>query len=135
MTLVPSKTVLGSRSRPDRLLHHLVPDAVLHQNQKAFVPGRKEERFQTELPVRFEGGEGVTRDVSANGVYFVTDAALELGQVVKFTMEFANFPDGPIVVNCVARVVRLEKGTRRGVGTAISSFEFRRIPAAAKNDD
>jgi PilZ domain len=92
------------------------------------VPGRKEERFQTELPIRFESGEGVAHNVSANGIYFVTDAALEEGQPVKLTMEFRDFPSGPIVVNCVARVVRLEEqGTRRGVGASISSFEFTRI--------
>jgi PilZ domain len=92
------------------------------------VPGRKEERFATELPIRLEGGEGVAHNVSANGIYFVTDAALKVGQPVKFTLEFANFPSGPIAVNCVARVVRLEeRGASRGVGASISSFEFHRI--------
>lgn len=91
------------------------------------MPGRKEERFQTELPISFESGEGVAQNVSANGIYFVTDAALQEGQPVKFSMEFPSFPGGPIVVNCVARVVRLEeRGTRRGVGASISSFEFSR---------
>jgi hypothetical protein len=92
------------------------------------VPGRKEERFAAELLIRFEGGEGVARNVSANGIYFVTEAALQVGQPVKFTLEFADFPSGPIAVNCVARVVRLEEqGARRGVGASISSFEFHRI--------
>jgi hypothetical protein len=113
-----------------------VASAVSNLELKAFVPGRKEERFQIELPIRLEGGEGVARDVSASGIYFLTDAALEVGQTVKFMLEFANFPGGPIAVNCVARVVRLEeKGTGRGVGASISSFEFRRVPAPGKSDN
>lgn len=110
--------------------------AIAVSNLKAFVPGRKEERFQIELPIRFEGREGVARDVSASGIYFVTDAALEVGQAVKFKLEFANFPGGPIAVDCVARVVRLEeKGTGRGVGASISSFAFHRIPAPGRSDN
>jgi hypothetical protein len=135
MTLVPTRTVFVARSRPERFLHHLARVANAVSNLKTFVPGRKEERFQIELPIRFEGREGIARDVSASGIYFVTDAALEVGQAVKFMLEFANFPGGPIAVDCVARVVRLEeKGTGRGVGASISSFAFHRIPAPGKSD-
>jgi len=92
------------------------------------VPGRKEERVVAHLPVKLDGGEGVVRNVSANGIYFVTDVALRTGQPVKFTLEFLDFPSGPLAVNCVARVVRIEEqGTRRGVGASISSFEFRHL--------
>ena len=100
------------------------------------MPGRKEERFQIELPIKLEGGDGVARNVSASGIYFVTDVALQVGQPVKFTLEFQDFPSGPIAVNCVARVVRLEeRGAGRGVGVSISSFEFHRIPAPGKSSD
>jgi hypothetical protein len=98
------------------------------------VPGRIEERFETELTMKLEGGEGLARNVSASGIYFVTDVALRVGQPVKFTLQFEHFPSGPIAVNCVARVVRLEeRGARRGVGASISSFEFHRIPAPGKS--
>ena len=92
------------------------------------MPGRKEERFATQLAIKLDGGEGVVRNVSANGIYFVTDVALKQGQPVKFTLEFLDFPSGPLAVNCLARIVRLEEqGTRQGVAASISSFEFRRI--------
>ena len=98
------------------------------------MPGRKEERFDTELPISLEAGQGLARNVSASGIYFVTDVALQVGQQVKFTMQFENFPSGQIAVNCVARVVRLEeRGASRGVGASISSFEFHRIPASGKS--
>lgn len=100
------------------------------------MAGRKEERFKTELLIKLEGGDGVVRNVSASGIYFVTEVALQEGQPVKFTLEFQNFPSGPIAVNCVARVVRLEeRGARRGVGASISSFEFHRIPAPGKSSN
>jgi hypothetical protein len=100
------------------------------------VAGRKDERFGTELSVRLEGGEGIVRNVSASGIYFVTDVALEEGQPVKFTLDFQNFPTGPISVNCIARIVRVEgQGARRGVAASISSFEFRRIPDSGESSD
>jgi hypothetical protein len=99
--------------------------------------GRKEERFDTELAVKLEGGgEGVARNVSASGVFFITDLALEAGQPVRFSLEFLDFPSGPIEVNCSARILRVEEqGAGRGVGAAISSFEFRRLSRAGKSSD
>jgi PilZ domain-containing protein len=98
------------------------------------VAGRKEERFQAELTVTLEGGEGVARNVSASGIYFVTDMALEDGQPVKFTLEFPDLASGPIGVNCFARVVRVEQqGAQRGVAASICSFEFHRVPAPGKS--
>jgi hypothetical protein len=104
--------------------------------KKASVAGRKDERFGTELTVKLEGGEGVVRNVSASGIYFVTDVALEEGQPVKFTLDFQNFPSGPISVNCIARIVRVEEqGAGKGVAAAISSFEFHRIPKPGRSSD
>ena len=96
------------------------------------MPGRKEERFETELIVRLEGGgEGVARNVSASGIYFVTDVGLKEGQPVRFSLDFQDLPSGPIEVNCNARVVRVEeRGSSRGIGASIDSFEFRTLPRA-----
>lgn len=97
------------------------------------MPGRREERFETSLPLRLEQGEGVVRNVSASGIYFVTDAALEEGAPVKFTLEFKSFPGGPISVSCVARIVRVEpQGEQKGVAASISSFEFYRIASPGR---
>jgi hypothetical protein len=92
------------------------------------VAGRKEERVPTELKLKLEGGEGTVRDVSASGIYFQTDVPLEKGQSVQLTLEFSDFPGGPLEVTCAARVVRIEKqGPTTGVAASISSFEFRRV--------
>ncbi|HEY0338160.1 MAG TPA: PilZ domain-containing protein [Burkholderiales bacterium] len=97
------------------------------------MAGRKDERFKTELPLKLEGGAGVVRNVSASGIYFVTDVALQEGQPVEFTLEFENFPSSAIAVNCIARIVRVEQqGARTGVAAAISSFEFHRVARPGK---
>ena len=126
MTSVTRQTVLVALARHAALVHYAATAPCGHS--KVFVPGRKEERFSTELPVKLEGGEGVVRNVSANGIYFTTRVALKEGQPVRFTLEFLDFPSGPLAVNCLARIVRIEEqGTGQGVGASISSFEFRRI--------
>ena len=98
------------------------------------VPGRKDKRYPADLTVVFEGGSGAVLNVSASGVYFVTDAALREGQPVKFRLDFEHFPSGPISVNCIARIVRVEEqGARNGIAAEISSFDFRRIPGPGES--
>ena len=97
------------------------------------VADRHEDRFSADLPLKLEGGTGIARNVSANGIYFVTDLSLQQGAPVRFTLEFNNFASGPIAVNCIARIVRVEKqGASNGIAAAISSFEFHRIPKTGK---
>jgi len=92
------------------------------------VAGREEVRVTTALRVTFAAGQGVTRNVSASGIYFVTDTAFSVGQPVRLYIEFEDLPGGPLAVTCDARVVRVEKdGTARGVAATIAKFEFRRI--------
>ena len=95
-----------------------------------FVPGRKDERFDTTLPVKLERGGGVARNVSATGIYFITDQALRAGATVEFALDYQDFPGGPIQVNCIARVVRIDKhgAKKNGIAAAIHSFEFHRLP-------
>ena len=98
------------------------------------VPGRREERFETTAPVRLARGRAVARNVSATGIYFVTNEALQTGAKVTFALEFQNLPGGPIQVNCIARIVRIEKhGGKKGVAAAIQSLEFHRLPESDKS--
>jgi PilZ domain-containing protein len=100
---------------------------------KAFVAGRKDERISAGLRVAFAGGEGVARNVSATGIYFVTASAFAEGQSVKLHIEFPDFPGGRLEVTCYGRVVRVtNQGAARGVGVAIASFEFRRVSAPGR---
>lgn len=92
------------------------------------MPGRREHRFDTTLPVTLEQGSGVVWNVSASGIYFVTDVTMQKGDPVSFTLEFNDSPSGPLKLRCIAQVVRVEECDGKfGVGAAISSFEFQRL--------
>ena len=73
------------------------------------------------------------RNVSATGMYFVTDVALREGAPVSFTLHFAAHPGGGLVLKGMARVVRVEpREGRNGVGAELTSFMFLR--AGRKTD-
>lgn len=89
------------------------------------IAGRRAERFDTTLAIRLERGSGVARNISENGIYFVSGVPLEQGAPVKFSLQFANYPGGPIQVIGIARIVRVEEqGEKKGFGAAINSLEF-----------
>lgn len=98
------------------------------------MDARTDERFRSDLKIHLDQGEGVLRDVSASGVYFVTHIDLKAGQIFKFTLEFSGPQIGMVSAHCEARVVRVEpQGSLKGVGAALEGIEFRRIgehPAA-----
>jgi len=72
------------------------------------------------LPVELEHGKGWTRDVSASGVYFETDAPPAVGTRIRFAMVL---PYGTAVrVECVGEIVRLEAHDGRvGVAATITA--------------
>jgi hypothetical protein len=81
---------------------------------------RKEERVSVKHIVSAKNSRGVTRDISASGVFFELDALFVLGDVVDFVIEFGrqgvNF-----VLKCIGEVVRLEnRDGRVGVAVKIS---------------
>jgi hypothetical protein len=92
------------------------------------VAGRRDERFESHLTIKLDRGDGVMRNVSASGVYFVTEADLQPGESLNFTLEFSGVQIGMIWARCEARVVRVEPhGVEHGVGAVFESIEFRRV--------
>lgn len=93
---------------------------------------RKHERFSADLTIRLERGEGIVHNVSAGGIYFITDVRLQIGQQLTIQLEFPDAPGGGIAATCTARVVRTEIRNRQyGIGASISAFAFRRLPRIA----
>lgn len=129
MTYVPSRSGHRAHAGSLRLLHYRMQEAArMPLAQKKAVAGRREERFDTTLAVRLEQGGGVARNVSANGIYFITDIVLQKGEPVRFSLDFAGQPGGALIVKCLARVVRVEPcDGKLGVAAAISDFEFLRV--------
>ncbi len=91
-----------------------------------FVDRRRAVRHRLALPVELEHGGGVTRDVSASGVFFETDQSFLPGSPISFSLLFEHAdPHGPVRLRCQGRVVRLEPHDgKSGVAVAFTSRSF-----------
>ena len=90
-------------------------------------------RFPLKLPVEVRAGSGVagqTEDISAGGVLFYMDAAMEIGSIIEFTISMPASVLGTatdVVVKCTGRVVRCSKhGDRTAVAAVIDEYHFDR---------
>ncbi len=90
-------------------------------------------RFPLKLPVRLQTPEGevdaTTENMSAKGVLFVTDLALELNSGVDFTLEIPAAVLGTatdVTVHCAGHVIRHERtdGDRKASAVVIDSYTF-----------
>jgi PilZ domain len=69
---------------------------------------RRGQRIQTALPVFLKNVEGITRDVSASGVFFWTsESTCALGELISFSVELKR-PEGRMMLKCQGDVVRTE---------------------------
>ena len=93
------------------------------------MDARRHQRFESNLTIRFDRGEGRMTNVSADGLYFLTEIALRPGDPLQITLEFETSQLGVVSARCAARVVRVvESGTTKGIGAAFESIEFHRSP-------
>ena len=85
--------------------------------------GRGADRFDTELPVDIGGIHGLTRNISATGVYFESEMAQEPGSRVHFTVE-VNVRGEKLKLVCEGDVVRVGRnnGTSGIAARLVSSF-------------
>jgi len=91
---------------------------------------RTEERVRAALPVGLGNVTGVTRDVSASGVYFETAAAVAPGQRIKLGIAI-DTAGGQIALWCQGIVLRVDKhGPQYGVAARLLESEVRAQPAA-----
>jgi acyl-coenzyme A thioesterase PaaI-like protein len=80
---------------------------------------REEERVFTSLSVNLGDSWGTTRDVSTSGMYFETNAWLNLGSSISFNVDFVA-PAGNMMLRCHGEIVRIEtSGSRVGVAVKI----------------
>jgi len=71
------------------------------------------------LPVSLDGGTGITRDVSASGVFFETDVNYAPGSEISFAIELHG-PAGKMMFKCQGLIVRVEdRGSKVGVAAKI----------------
>ena len=91
---------------------------------------RREKRVRALLPVLIgKAHQGLTRDVSASGAFFETDASYRVGSVVRFAINLET-PWGPARFDYRGKIVRLERhdGT---LGVAVRFTDDEDQPQAA----
>ena len=87
---------------------------------------RSTERIPIEVPLTFDHGTGVTRDISFSGVYFKTKKPFSPGDYMRFNfeLEFA-VSQGPVNLDCQGYVLRVEKiGDQYGVASTIDEVTY-----------
>ena len=87
-------------------------------------------RFETQHPVHTEHGTGVTRNISAQGVYFETDVEPRTGALVNFFIEYRLHGRKHRLL-CEGKVVRVEpRGGRVGVAARLVAPLFDGVEVA-----
>jgi len=112
-----------------------MPEAKLDIEGEKEKDKRATRRFALRLPVSVRYGENEqehpaqTRDVSARGICFYIDSAIQAGSPIDFTLTLP--PEitltESIRVRCKGRVVRVEGGNPAGkmaVAAVIDEYEF-----------
>ncbi len=85
---------------------------------------RLERRVPAALPVTLDEMDGitaVTRDVSASGLFFETDAVLAPGALINLVVEM-DTPGGKRVLKCQGSIVRVEAIENR-LGCAVKIID------------
>jgi len=99
----------------------------MHMADTLKIPDRrKAPRFRVAIPVELLEGTGITRDLSAYGVFFETDRSFALGEVIQFALvlEYID-PRQPVRLQCRGHVVRLERqGNTVGVAVAVTAYRL-----------
>ena len=84
------------------------------------------------VPVTLPGGlTGMTRDISASGIYFETDSEPVGDSPLAFSVEFKNEVGVGMTLRCRGQVLRVEHHGSR-VGVAARILESKLEPGRAK---
>lgn len=85
---------------------------------------RREERVRAALRVQLaDNAVGVTRDVSASGIFFETPASYAAQSPISCTIEIDS-PAGTLLLSCRAEIVRIERRDGR-LGIAVRILDTR----------
>jgi hypothetical protein len=69
---------------------------------------RREERMSSTRPVRLDRGTGVTRNISASGVFFETNVDYAAGSEISFAIELDDPRGEKVMLRCRGEIVRVE---------------------------
>ena len=90
---------------------------------------RRTHRHQAALPIEWESGRGLTRDVSIDGVFFEAEQppADTLADIILSVLIEDAFPDVAARFQCRGTVVRIEQEEdgKFGIAVRFSSIDFK----------
>jgi len=88
---------------------------------------RSADRYVSELPIEINGAQGVTRNISATGVYFETTVEPAPGSKVHFTVDVIVEGE-PLKMVCTGEVVRVDhKEGTVGIAVKLANSFFANI--------
>ena len=91
-----------------------------------FSEQRKSVRYKGEIPLEVKEGTGLTRNFSTDGIYFITDQVLSVGERLELDMLLEHNSLGQVWrLHCEGEVLRVEPSAGKiGVAFAITSQTF-----------
>ena len=91
-----------------------------------FSEQRKSVRYKGEIPLEVKEGTGLTRNFSTNGIYFITDQVLSVGERLGVVLLLEHNSLGQVWrLRCEGEVLRVEPTVgKNGVAFAITSHTF-----------
>ena len=94
------------------------------------MDNRQEDRISAKRPVRLEHGSGITRNISASGVFFETVGHYVPGNRITFAIELRGVGEENVLLDCQGTIVRVEnKANRVGVGVKIVASTLKPLGA------
>ncbi|HVZ47415.1 MAG TPA: PilZ domain-containing protein [Gemmatimonadaceae bacterium] len=76
-------------------------------------------RYRVDAPVEFIVGNGVARDLSTTGLYFICEKPLQVGYQLTLTIQLDDtVADMPVKMECKGTIVRVEDMDGR-IGVAV----------------
>jgi hypothetical protein len=95
-----------------------------------FARKRTHLRYKLEMPVAFDTGAGLTRNICAGGIYFETDQHLSPGAKLHLRVTLPSQSDPALRVDCVCTVLRSDDlNGSVGVAATIDGYEWIGVPS------
>ena len=89
--------------------------------------GRRNHRASTGMRVFLKSAIGVTRDMSASGVYFWISGTYVIGESISFSIELKR-ARGRMMRKCKGKILRVERQDSIRVGLAVRITESTMVP-------
>jgi hypothetical protein len=90
---------------------------------------RRHHRVNTGMRVFLKSATGVTRDMSALGVYFWISGTYAIGESISFSIELKRAGGRIMMRKCKGEVLRVERQDSSRVGVAVRITESTMEPA------